>query len=187
MSGQDALAYAENMEFAGNSDWRLPDAKELQSLVDYTRSPATTGSAAIDPLFSSTQITNEAGEDDFPFYWSSTTHANWTAESDGAWGAYVSFGRAMGNMSDMMLPGDEVMPGDGDVPGGGDMPEGPMPTDPANPTTPVLEANWIDVHGAGAQRSDPKAGDPSEYSEGNGPQGDAVRIYNYVRLVRNVD
>lgn len=43
---------------------------------------------------------------------------------------------------------------------------------------------WIDVHGAGAQRSDPKTGDPDDYSEGFGPQGDAIRILNFVRLVR---
>ena len=42
-----------------------------------------------------------------------------------------------------------------------------------------------DVHGAGAQRSDPKTGDPNEFSQGHGPQGDCVRIYNYLRLVRN--
>jgi hypothetical protein len=43
---------------------------------------------------------------------------------------------------------------------------------------------WQDVHGAGCQRSDPKAGDPGEYPYGHGPQGDAIRILNYVRLVR---
>lgn len=44
---------------------------------------------------------------------------------------------------------------------------------------------WIDVHGAGGQRSDPKAGDPEAYPYGHGPQGDAVRIYHHVRCVRN--
>jgi hypothetical protein len=44
---------------------------------------------------------------------------------------------------------------------------------------------WIDVHGAGAQRSDPKTGNPVNFPTGFGPQGDAIRIYNYVRLVRN--
>jgi hypothetical protein len=39
----------------------------------------------------------------------------------------------------------------------------------------------MDVHGAGAQRSDPKTGTPRI---GHGPQGDAQRIDNYVRLVR---
>ena len=45
----------------------------------------------------------------------------------------------------------------------------------------------VDVHGAGAQRSDPKTGDPADYPYGHGPQGDVIRIYNYVRLVRNAD
>jgi hypothetical protein len=44
----------------------------------------------------------------------------------------------------------------------------------------------MDVHGAGAQRSDPKNGDPGDYPYGHGPQGDVVRIYNYVRCVRDV-
>ena len=48
-----------------------------------------------------------------------------------------------------------------------------------------MNSTWVDVHGAGAQRSDPKAGNPADYPTGNGPQGDAIRIYNYVRLVRD--
>ena len=43
----------------------------------------------------------------------------------------------------------------------------------------------MDVHGAGCQRSDPKVGDPADYPNGHGPQGDVIRIYNYVRLVRD--
>jgi len=142
MNWEEALNYAENLEFAEYTDWRLPDVKELQSIVDYTRSPGTTNSAAIDPLFNCTQITNEAGEEDYAFYWSSTSHANWSAVA-GGFASYVSFGRALGYM---------------DV--------------------------WQDVHGAGAQRSDPKMGDPDDYPYGHGPQGDAIRIYNYVRCVR---
>ena len=53
---------------------------------------------------------------------------------------------------------------------------------------------WIDVHGAGAQRSDRKGGDFSGYtyvSDGyyfeQSSQGDAIRIYNYVRMVRDAD
>jgi hypothetical protein len=45
----------------------------------------------------------------------------------------------------------------------------------------------LDVHGAGAQRSDPKKGDPATFPHGRGPQGDVVRIYNYVRAVRSID
>ena len=141
---QDALKYAEGKEFAGYSDWRLPDVKELQSLVDYTRSPATTKSAAIDPLFNCSQLTDELGEKDYPWYWSSTTHASQRSAENAA---YVAFGRSLGNMN-----------GNG----------------------------WIDIHGAGSQRSDPKTGNPADFAEGQGPQGDAIRISNYVRLVRTI-
>jgi len=143
---EEALAYvaAQNdANYLGHSDWRLPNVKELQSILDYSRSPDTTNSAAIDPLFNATPITNEEGETDYDFYWSSTTHANWRNNS-GAAGAYVSFGRALGYMNE----------------------------------------NWVDIHGAGAQRSDPKSGDPADWPTGHGPQGDAIRIYNTVRLVR---
>jgi len=138
---QSALNYCEALDLAGSSAWRLPNAKELQSLVNYSRSPAATNSAAIDPIFKVSSITNEAGQVDYPFYWTSTTHAD--ASGRGTFAAYVSFGRALGYMN-----------------------------------------AWVDVHGAGAQRSDPKTGSASEYPQGHGPQGDAVRIENYVRCVR---
>lgn len=47
-----------------------------------------------------------------------------------------------------------------------------------------MNGSWMDVHGAGSQKSDLLAGNPASYPTGRGPQGDAVRIYNYVRLVR---
>jgi hypothetical protein len=47
-----------------------------------------------------------------------------------------------------------------------------------------MNGHWIDVDGAGAQRSDPKVGNPADYPQGHGPQGDAIRISNYARLVR---
>ncbi len=40
---------------------------------------------------------------------------------------------------------------------------------------------------AGAQRSDPKASNPADFPRGRGPQGDVVRINNFVRLVRGGD
>lgn len=144
MLWQEALQYAEGKEFAGYSDWRLPDAKELQSIVDYKRSPATTNSASIDPIFNTSTIKNELGEQDFPWYFTSTTHAS---QIGGTNAVYVAFGKSLGNMN-----------GNG----------------------------WIDVHGAGSQRSDPKTGNPEDFADGNGPQGDAIRIKNYVRLVRTV-
>ncbi|MES9905923.1 MAG: hypothetical protein ABW168_25020 [Sedimenticola sp.] len=44
-----------------------------------------------------------------------------------------------------------------------------------------MQGRVMDVHGASAQRSDPKVG---EARMGRGPQGDAVRVNNYVRVVR---
>jgi len=151
---QDALDYAENLSLAGHDDWRLPNAKELHSILDYSRSPATDGTAAIDPVFNCTGITDEEGGSDFPFYWSSTTHVNMSANNYGRWAAYLCFGTAYGYM-----------------------------TQPVPPFT----TTFMDVHGAGAQRSDPKYDDGTDYSSGHGPQGDVVRIYNHVRCVRDVE
>jgi hypothetical protein len=94
-----ALAWVQqkNQEsYLGHDDWRLPNAKELQSLVDYSRSPDTTHSAAIDPVFDATQITNEAGEPDYPFYWSSTNFLHFDGSADHA--VYLAFGRGLGSM-----------------------------------------------------------------------------------------
>lgn len=64
MIWEDALSYSENFELAGYNDWRLPNAKELQSIIDYSRCPDFTDSAAIDPIFETSSITNEAGDVD---------------------------------------------------------------------------------------------------------------------------
>ncbi|MDF7799341.1 DUF1566 domain-containing protein [Pontiellaceae bacterium B1224] len=97
MDWPTALKYAETMEFAGHSDWRLPNAKELQSIIDYTRSPDTTGSAAIDPIFQCSEIINEGGKKDFAQYWTSSTHPG-AKSSDTA--VYFAFGRSLGFMQD---------------------------------------------------------------------------------------
>jgi len=40
LSWKKAVEFANNLEFAGYDDWRLPNFKELQSIINYTKSPA---------------------------------------------------------------------------------------------------------------------------------------------------
>jgi hypothetical protein len=136
MDWKEALKYAENLNHAGYEDWRLPNVKELQSIVDYSRAPdapaVSARGAAIDPIF---DLTAEES-----WFWTSTTHI------ENNFGYYVCFGQGFSAM--------------------------------------VRNGKQINAHGAGAVRSDPKAGDPSDWPNGLGPQSDEVRIYNYVRCVR---
>jgi hypothetical protein len=146
LNREQALAHAEALELAGHTDWRLPNAKELQSPVDYTRAPdaadPTKRGPAIDPVFDITEPES--------YFWTGTTHLETPGRGFGSQAVYVCFGRAMGWMG---------------PPGG-------------------REKHFLNVHGAGARRSDPKAGDPEQFSQGCRPQGDDVRIFNFVRAVR---
>jgi hypothetical protein len=160
MAWKDALAYAQASRLAGHDDWRLPNAKELQSIVDYSRAPDAADpqrrSAAIDPIFSITDAES--------YFWSSTTHFEAPGTLLGTQAVYVCFGRSLGK-----LP-----------------PPPPGAPEPRGPKPPEVRNGFINVHGAGAQRSDPKSGDPNDpkYRNGFGPQGDDIRINNFVRLVR---
>lgn len=97
----DAVAACESATTASHNDWRLPDAKELQSIVDYSRSPDTDASAAIAPVFNTTSFVNEEGETDWAYYWSSTTHVD--NNGDGSNAVYVAFGRALGFFQNSIL------------------------------------------------------------------------------------
>ncbi len=184
LNWQDALAWVQKQnaeKFLGHADWRMPDVKELESIVDYARSPDTTRSAAIDPVFACAASTNESGQVDYPYYWSGTTH---NGGMGGAAAMYVAFGRAAGWMSGRALAG-----GAPDRRGGAGR-EGPGldgPPGAERSSAGGAGYRFVDVHGAGAQRSDPKAGDPAQFPHGRGPQGDVIRIFNHVRLVRGGD
>jgi hypothetical protein len=70
----DALAYCENLSFAGHNDWRLPNVRELQGIVDYGRI-----NPSIDPAFDALSSV----------YWSSTSYAD---NPDSAWVVYFGYG-----------------------------------------------------------------------------------------------
>jgi len=120
---QSALAYCAALRLDGYDDWRLPNVKELETIVDYRRHA---------PALDTRYLTMS---DPKGWFWSSTTHGDNIRMAD-----YVCFGAC-------------------------------------------TSAQGADVHGAGAQRSDPKAGSPRDYPW-LGPQQDEVRISNYVRCVR---
>lgn len=91
MDWENALAYCENSETAGYDDWRLPGVKELQSIVDYSGVfPAN------DPMFTSTSMINEAGNEDYGYYWTSTSAYYNTNQLGYYYAWYVAFGMATG-------------------------------------------------------------------------------------------
>ena len=57
----EAINYCEGLNYAGHTDWRLPNAKELHSIVVYE------GAA---PFINRTYFTNTANS----YYWTSTTY-----------------------------------------------------------------------------------------------------------------
>ena len=143
---EHGLAYAESLELGGHSDWRMPNAKELQSIVDYTRSPQTTNSPAIDPLFTCSPILDYNGNSgQYGYYWTSSPLQDGPSPYTDA--VYFCFGEAKGEMNGQLL----------------------------------------DVHGAGAQRNDPKVGSVTDYPDTFGPQGDIRKVYNFVRCVRDAN
>lgn len=133
MDWEAALSYAEGSEYAGYSDWRLPSAKELQSIIDYS---STEIPALDEEFFTITDIDS--------YVWTSTTHGDFKNTA-----IYLAVGKAY-SITDSL---DE----------------------------------FYDWHGAGAQRSDPKSGEPEDYNMASINAEDLVRIYNYVFLVRDSD
>jgi hypothetical protein len=72
----NALSLAEGMEYAGHGDWRLPNLKELRSLVEECR---------INPSINEVVFPNVPS---YPF-WTSSPDAT---TSNGAWAVYFNFG-----------------------------------------------------------------------------------------------
>jgi hypothetical protein len=94
-SWEQALAYCENLNLGGHTDWRLPTIKEIHSLVDYSRyNPAVNTTYFLDTQPSS-------------LYWSSTTYMNDTSLGL-AWSTYFRYGGNNGNFK----AGDGSIPAD---------------------------------------------------------------------------
>jgi hypothetical protein len=82
---KDALKYCEELTLSGYSDWRLPDVKELSSLIDETKNK----SPLIDACFPDTKT------DDY--YWSSSVYA---PDTNDAWDVSFNYGYVSGSSKD---------------------------------------------------------------------------------------
>ena len=87
----DALAYCEGLNFAGHDDWRLPNVRELLSIVDYGR----TGTS-LDPVFS---------HSGYPVYWSSTPQTN---DARQAWTVGFPPGNGGGTIGPVLRTNDRL-------------------------------------------------------------------------------
>ncbi len=102
MTFTEAFTFAENASLGGYQDWRVPTLKELQSIVDYSRSPQTSASAAIDPIFEISSITDPEGNSGhYPFFWTSTTHLDGVNPYASA--VYIAFGEGQGQMHGQLM------------------------------------------------------------------------------------
>ncbi len=131
---ENSLSYCEGLSLGGHIDWRLPNAKELHSIVDYSRCPDVTSSAAIDPLFSCTSFNDPYGNPgQYGYYWTSSPLMDGPNPYTDA--VYICFGEAQGQMEAPPNSGNYVLR---DTHGAGAQ---------RNDTKTGLAANYPQYHG----------------------------------------
>ncbi|MDC7233987.1 MAG: DUF1566 domain-containing protein [Spirochaetales bacterium] len=140
----DTLIWVQKMnevEYLGYSDWRLPDAKELQSIVQYgiTELPATDTD-----FFDLSRIDC--------YMWTSTTCGDFPDTA-----LYFAFGKAYGiNLASggaAGMGGSEMGPPDD---GNKDMGPPPEEKESSAVTVEATVDDFVDTHGPGAMRNDYK-------------------------------
>ncbi len=158
MEWEDALGFCENLDYGGHTDWKLPDIKELHSIM---KNPDAEKLPAIDTGFfdlGSVELPDYCNGGTFtsyPYFWSSTTHMEYSAPNSavgaGDKAAYIAFGKGWGSMD-----------------GGATW----------------IDAHALGSQRSDPKTGDPSS---SGSACGRGPQGDYISIYNYARCVRSVD
>ena len=71
----EAIEYCENLTLTGFDDWRLPNIRELKSIIDLNK---------VDPAIVDGFVNSASSN-----YWSSSTHKSYTSY---AWGVYFYYG-----------------------------------------------------------------------------------------------
>ncbi len=156
---RNALSYCEDLSLAGYDDWRLPDVKELQSIVDYIALSYATSRTVVDlsvfefnlpagkDLNTPPTTSPPDGQSVAPFFWSSTSHGDSLQ-----FASYVCFGpcwavEELGHNWDMHGPGAQR----------------------ADPKDDQMGALWDRI------------------GSSIGDQKDVVQVNNFVRCLRNVE
>ncbi len=141
----DTLKWVEAMneaQYLGYSDWRLPNVKELISLVEYEM----TTIPAIDTDYFSLSRPD-------CFIWTNTTCGDFPEMAD-----YIAFGKGYGiNLVPDDLP-TGTPPEDGELSADDEQQMGPPPTETEDTATEASESDgeFVDVHGPGCMRADYK-------------------------------
>jgi len=83
MSGYEAMTFCAKQELGGHKDWRLPNVKEMQSLVDFSSGLIATPFENVPaPASNATYASGTIG---MPLYGKLSTDLYWTMNSQGYW------------------------------------------------------------------------------------------------------